>query len=310
MAQKLKLYLHIGWPRSGSTSIQTAFYNKREELLLHGILYPKSGLQHVGHHQWAYPLLSSPVDWIKPASITALLQELKEEVSHCDSNVDSVFLSSEAFIYCNNYENLRNAFTDFDIEIIAIVREQLSLINSAYLRQLSTNATKLSPENYVSEFIDKPDYFFEKKLSPVLSDRQHVKLNAFPFSSVKNQFWHRISDIIGVPKDIFARVCQPATNVSLPRKAIELLQSWPENVRLLGPGFEQFRQLLLNEFGSAQPGSTMLTEELCNIIVDRYKADRIWVRENLDIKLSPPSLKLDSEGLQISDTLRIIRRLV
>ena len=49
MSQEKTLYLHIGLPKTGTTSIQNYLFENREALMQRGVCYPKP-LASVGHH--------------------------------------------------------------------------------------------------------------------------------------------------------------------------------------------------------------------------------------------------------------------
>ena len=52
------LYIHIGMPKAGSTSLQTFFTLNRARLQAHGVDYPDRGIyfHKVAHHVWARAL--------------------------------------------------------------------------------------------------------------------------------------------------------------------------------------------------------------------------------------------------------------
>lgn len=307
----MKLYLHIGWPRSGSTTIQSVLHKNRAKLLEHGVLYPKTGAQDVGHHRWAAPAVPEPIDWIKPADKDVLLSQLRDEITSSEMPISSVIMSSEAFIYCQDFTFFEDYFEGFELEIIAVLREQLSLINSAYYRQLSTNATKLSPAHYADSFMSKPDYFYQQKLSPLVNNANLTPtLHTLSFHSFNDGFWSKFLELLGIPDLPFVAHGNERKNASLSGKAIKILQSWPSDTRLIGPKYEQFREQLLELFGPATPGDTLLPDDTCNKVIETYADDRQWVLEQFGIVLPTPTLNLDSSELSLAETFNVIHKLV
>jgi hypothetical protein len=127
-----RLFLHIGTPKSGTTSIQRtlcAFSDSRDEPELY---YPKSGRRArrlVGHHNLAYELYD-------PSKYEASLggwADLAEELETVESEV--AFLSSEAFrgfLAPVTAAKLRKLFSHLDNRVVLYLRPQWSYLESGY----------------------------------------------------------------------------------------------------------------------------------------------------------------------------------
>jgi len=126
---KKKIYIHIGFGKTGTSAIQSLFSNRRVALLEQGFLYPETGLQGDVHHALA-PL---GADTISKSTRTLYDQLLKEMA---DSKADKVIISTEHFTFVKPtyVEDIKSMLAGFEIKIVFYVRTQESLIQSAFLQ--------------------------------------------------------------------------------------------------------------------------------------------------------------------------------
>lgn len=92
----MKLTLHIGPHKTGTTAIQTAFADNAAALRRKGVLYPKCNWAYPAQHRLAFAMKRkiNPVDGSKPdfsTELDALCQALEK------SRLPSAFISSEEF---------------------------------------------------------------------------------------------------------------------------------------------------------------------------------------------------------------------
>lgn len=152
-----RLVVHVGLPKTGTTSIQTALLANRGELLKQGVLYPKSGtITSGGHLHLAWQSLD---DWkFNPAR--GGWADVASEV-HA-SKADCVFLSAETFGgYSTRDEIIRDitAFAseiDAEIRIVGCARPQASHMESVYAQSASTGFEQRKFDTFVTHsLIDK-----------------------------------------------------------------------------------------------------------------------------------------------------------
>ena len=133
--QPLKLIIHVGTPKTGTTSLQTYLGKKQRKLREKGILYPhnldKSQNPTAPKHQWFEKNLVT-------THIEHFLENFKNVISQVKKDTHTIILSSEG-IY--NYwwdfpDESKNILCElsklFDIEIWVWFREPLSFIESYY----------------------------------------------------------------------------------------------------------------------------------------------------------------------------------
>lgn len=124
--------VHVGSPKTGSSSIQFALKTHRRQLLNHGILVPRAGQTNSGSHRYlAYSLAGVPVP-----EAEAACEEFAREI--LKSDFDTVVISSE-FLWQilgvpARAEALlkRLASLDLDVTVEMYVRNQPQWMNSFY----------------------------------------------------------------------------------------------------------------------------------------------------------------------------------
>lgn len=132
----MKLFLHIGNHKTGSTTIQNSM-KKESELLLskYGILYPETFQVRGAHHLFASTILNEKMLFGEEIVDTTdeLMTELKREIQL--KKPKSIFLSSEEFFRFHEKDivNLETFMDIFDeIEIVVYLRNQFDHIESSY----------------------------------------------------------------------------------------------------------------------------------------------------------------------------------
>ena len=134
-SQPLKLIIHAGTPKTGTTSLQTYLDKKQRKLRMKGILYPHNigNLQNptAPKHQWFEKNLVA-------THLEYFLENFKNIISQVNKDTHTIILSSEG-IY--NYwwdfsEESKDVLSElgkfFDIEIWVWFREPLAFIESYY----------------------------------------------------------------------------------------------------------------------------------------------------------------------------------
>lgn len=123
------VYLHIGFGKTGTSSVQLFSFNNREKLIELGLLYPTTGLSPYAHHDLA------PYQTIEmPGEIGALYKILVEEIAR--SHVNRVLISSENFCFLekSHVVKIKEFLSVYHVKIIFYVRNQVKLIESTFLQ--------------------------------------------------------------------------------------------------------------------------------------------------------------------------------
>jgi len=142
MKKYMKLVIHIGLHKTGTTSFQTFLHLNRKTLLKAGVFYPEMG-EHESH--WVLPnqLVRNNWDYVEDFMRTNF-KAAKEE------NVETVFISSEDFelflfegFRASQLENLSYRIGFASINWVCVLRNQWDYFNSIY-SEMSKNKVCLN----------------------------------------------------------------------------------------------------------------------------------------------------------------------
>src|SRR6266511_2222550 len=147
----MKILIHIGAHKTGTSSIQFFMYHNYERLLDLGILYPRSGIWRFGHH--ALALSCRPNQQRKERTGLGRDGELEMIMREIESSpVDRCVLSSEAFCVTDprNIARVASAMKEHDVRILAFVRRPDTMFMSIYTNRLKKikNPLKQSDTDY------------------------------------------------------------------------------------------------------------------------------------------------------------------
>jgi hypothetical protein len=133
--RKREVVIHIGMGRCGSSSLQFALANCREDLSQIGISYPMVLHTDLAHHALA-PL--------KSAAINGAVQEWEAVLQKFEAgSADILLLSSENFIAIPNdlLKQIAELLADFEVKIVFIGKPQRHLLPSIYRQWLKVGIT-------------------------------------------------------------------------------------------------------------------------------------------------------------------------
>lgn len=170
-----KIILHIGFGKTGTSSIQKALLSQSEILNSRGVLYPKTGLGNSNHHY----KLANMTDIITNSD-RELYNDLITEIE--SSSCDKIIISSEhfSFVKPNFVVFIKDCLKDYDVNILFYVRPQLKLIESTYLQFIKEN---LDYAFSIKEFfnIHKYSFDFMRRIAPWIKSFGEDKITAILF---------------------------------------------------------------------------------------------------------------------------------
>ena len=145
---KLKLIIHAGTPKTGTTSLQIYLDKKQRKLRGKGILYPhnldKLQNSNAPKHQWFEKNLVT-------TNLESLLENFKNIISQVKNDTHTIILSSEGiYNYWWNFpdesKDVLCAFSElFDVEIWVWFREPIVFIESYYKQCIRNPQVKSNP---------------------------------------------------------------------------------------------------------------------------------------------------------------------
>jgi len=172
-----KLFLHVGFHKTGTTSLQDALNRNRAELLTQGIVYPKTRrfrAQHefawsAGQRGWGWKQFGGSQAGPGPARrMFRLIRSSKQDVI-----ISSEFLSE---LTPSKIQKLISSIGDKDLRVIFTVRPVAKILPSAYQQEVK-NGSKLTFDRWL-----------ERVLEPEKENRN------------KTRFWTRHSHHIEIAK--------------------------------------------------------------------------------------------------------------
>ena len=165
------LYLHIGLPKTGTSSIQWLVSHNYEKLLDQGLLYPLSGRMKDGkncHYKlsnrltWQHYKLAAPLRWIKgPESLSdKVLNSYLEKIKVLEDEIakkspNKILISDDNFTWLSpeSIKWLHDIFLkNYKVKILIYLRRQDDFIISFYTQQTKRRKTIKDICEYIEDF--------------------------------------------------------------------------------------------------------------------------------------------------------------
>ena len=161
MAKK-KIYLHIGFHKTASSTIQHCMAMNRDELSRQGYLYPFSGIVwKVAHHNIVFQLRDDQRYSPEVGGISDLVQEISE------SEASSVIVSSEDFSFCDGAE-IKEIYRILDklgsVKIVVYIRRQDKWLQSRYAQITKSGYFREDFAASLAEGLDAANFY--QRLEP------------------------------------------------------------------------------------------------------------------------------------------------
>ena len=290
------IYMHCGLHKTGSTTLQLAFFNQADTLRNHGILYPQSGLMPSwpGHHQIAWQLTGDPRFCPDYGDLNSLFDEI-------DNFNGKVVLSSEDFESCLDDETCWLPLLQFaksskrPLVFVVYVRNQSEYLESLYLQLLKHGFSEDFRSVYDKIMRQSALYF---KGSKYLFDYWKIAslLTKIPGISVVFRNYHQL--LLNSTLFDFCSVAQ------IPASIFDIYQGFHANRRYninaslrlfyknqIGFDFHRLEQNVL-PLWNAQLDATECCGNLHTILTEKFSASNRRLVEHFNI---------DGRGLLLAD---------
>ncbi|MQA73283.1 MAG: hypothetical protein GEU88_02840 [Solirubrobacterales bacterium] len=218
----MRLYLHIGRHKTGSTAIQHFFAANRAKLREQGLLYPQAGRPpkkgiSYGHHLLARELTAPNQD------SAGSWDDLVTEISNADEK--AFLLSSENFDLLTEKEQfaaLHSRLSDFDVKVIVYLRRQDEFLHAYYCTDVLHHGQRRGFHEYRKLPKIQADYLDFLSRWEATFGRQALIVRAYEESAL-------------VQGDVVPDICgQIAVDQSpgliRPKRRRPLMASYPRNV--------------------------------------------------------------------------------
>lgn len=226
-----KLFLHIGFNKTGSTSLQQNLAANSDALARQGILYPHDPqapyMQRWQHVPLAAAMPGRYVHWLsqkKRKTLDRAYEALFDEISGAAQ--DRLVISSESFggidMGAKKIRWLRNQFSDYDTCVIAYIRRQDSYFLSTYQESIKAGGTE--PFEFDSHTTAK-GLHFAQRLAPWRQVFGADKVIVRPFDPHRwpeGELFFDFLEVIGADRTGMT-LTEPA-NEGLDYRAVDLLR--------------------------------------------------------------------------------------
>jgi hypothetical protein len=134
----MKIFIHIGTHKTGSTLIQNVCRKNHEALKSQGVYYPIDGYTQSGHHELAWALMRKN---------TAVAKKYVDDALKKASGCESIIFSSEEFEFLRDFKVAENLFpSNASINVICYFRRQDKYLESEYNQHVKMVSTRLSTD--------------------------------------------------------------------------------------------------------------------------------------------------------------------
>ena len=231
-----KLFLHVGFHKTGTTSLQDILNRNRKELLSQGIIYPKTRkfrAQHefawsVGQRGWGWKQFGGSQAGPAPAKrMYRLLRSSKQDVV-----ISSEFLSE---LKPEQIKKLVTSIGTLDLKVIFTVRPVAKILPSAYQQEIK-NGSKLTYDRWLKRVLE-PEKENRNKTRFWTRHSHHIEIAKWAEVVGKDRISVIISDeskpefltdtffeLVGAKTESFRESKKETVNRSMDLAEIELLR--------------------------------------------------------------------------------------
>jgi len=207
-----RIILHVGTHKTGTTAIQTFAYEHRKPLYDKGIYYPllsdeKTKQLKKGHNSLAHTLTtnkkkkqSMPVEdilsrWQEESKGIPILISAEAFWRHIEPLKNKDWLS-ERKLYL---ERVAESLKGFDIEVLVVLREQSSFLNSLYLENImkGSKANRMEFEDFC-QFLAKRHLRYLDNLQLFQELIGPIRILTYYEITKNNQLCHNFFDPLGI----------------------------------------------------------------------------------------------------------------
>jgi hypothetical protein len=165
LADEMKIIVHCGLPKTGSTSIQKMLFENRNEFLSEGTVIPVYGRTTPGHRKLVVSRVATKN--VKPRKLDARVGELKEcrsklasALSEAQSKSSPIILSSESFADRGSFNStleLREIISKAggDIRALAYIRPPLQHLPSSIQQEAKNYSRSSSLKSRIFAHIER-----------------------------------------------------------------------------------------------------------------------------------------------------------
>lgn len=243
-----KLFLHIGLPKTATTTIQNFLILNHQRLIEKGWLYPVAARQYMAHHLLGNFFRTRKLDWIGEADPEQVKADLLAEIRA--TKCDNVIMSTESLISATQIADIRAYFSDFEVEVVVFLRRQDDWLESAYQERLKNGPKIASTRRYLTSQIQGLDYYKMLRSWADVFGNDHIRVGLFERSAERLSVEETFLRLIGAGMDP-DYVMPEKMNSRLNRDCLAFFGRMPET-RRVGLKFTNYAAVL-REYSEINP---------------------------------------------------------
>lgn len=262
----MKIYIHIGTHKTGSTSIQNVLFNNRQKLIDKGFYYPRVVDNHTGQHHLAWMLAENNFD---EAS-----SYLKGEVSNAEAlGCESIILSSEEFEFLGSSERI-SFFKNFgEVSIVVMLRRQDDFLEAEYNQSVKMPTVRYSKDIfhfYVEKnFSSRMNYAHILQNWKKVYDESSLQIISYDLARKNGTLLTSFFNFLNLNLDELSIDKLYSANISLPNNALIYLSRLNQRNDVTTPQHLKAIDYLSSKFKGSK--DSFIDEELREILFQRYK---------------------------------------
>lgn len=281
------LYLHIGTPKTGTTSVQFFCKKNRELLYQRGIAYPLFATDGIindtrnGHFLVEQHLL--PDGGVDKKTELAIVKERMGELHKIFGEVDSILLSDEGLwhklcgVKKKRLERLKKDAdrNGYQIKIIVYLRRQDTFLSSWWNQSIKMNgrAHNQTWEDFLKEDYLHLDYYNELEAMAKVVGKENIIVRRFDKKSFeKRSLFEDFFEILGITLDEEFQYEEQSRNIGLMGNTHEIkriLNGMPELSLEWNDYLKGTLQSISKCSGQAYPNN-MFSEEETKLFLEQY----------------------------------------
>lgn len=191
-----KIFIHIGSPKTATSTLQTILAKNRKPLLKQGVLYPKNLCNGDAQHLLACDLIEKnnkqkmPDFWYGTKTRGESWASLLDEIESCSKKADKVIISSELFFSLNGapLEDIHELLKDHEIKIVTYLRRQDQLYSSFYNQDIkgARQWERSAYEFYNTHQLFKKSYFETLDAWALVFGKDNIVVRPFEIEQLIN----------------------------------------------------------------------------------------------------------------------------
>lgn len=309
MAKKKTLYLHIGSPKTGTTSLQMRLFHNQNALAKHNFCYPG---KEFSHQKIFFKTNCAPDDWARQfrgQNHAAVKQIVNNYIFGLEKDLRKDFgyylMSAEDLFIWNRYyvENILEYFSQFfdEIKVISVVRDPVDYYRSYQQELIKARSYIESPSHFKYDF---------KKVIETWSEFVEVKVLGFiPGQDIFKVF----CNLFGLRSEQF-KVKQGSNNSSMSIEQILLLEKVQKHLYQGKDDMLKVHLKTISNINAPSSSKVELQERIKPIVYTKHREDVEWLYNNHEIDFRNPKLKntsptsiatFESSKVEVKDVFKV-----